>query len=225
MEIKIMKNIMEANDRIAAENRALFRDKGMMAINVMASPGSGKTSVIIQVIKSLGAEIDIGVIEGDIATNIDAETIGRLGIPVYQINTGGGCHLDANMIRTAVQNLTLKKRSLLLIENVGNLVCPSTFDLGEEFKLVIASVPEGHDKPYKYTSMFMAADVIVLNKKDLMPYIDFDKDSFYKGVRAINLKAPVFEISCRTGEGVQSFISWLRERVQEGGRNLSLKCH
>jgi hydrogenase nickel incorporation protein HypB len=216
MEIKIMKNIMEANDRIAAENRALFRDKGMMAINVMASPGSGKTSVIIQVIKSLGAEIDIGVIEGDIATNIDAETIGRLGIPVYQINTGGGCHLDANMIRMAVQNFTLKKRSLLLIENVGNLVCPSTFDLGEEFKLVIASVPEGHDKPYKYTSMFMAADVIVLNKKDLMPYIDFDKDSFYEGVRAVNQKTPVFEISCRTGEGVQTFISWLRERVQEG---------
>lgn len=216
MEIKIMKNIMEANDRLAAENRALFRDKGMMAINVMASPGSGKTSVIIQVIKSLGAEIDIGVIEGDIATNIDAETIGRLGIPVYQINTGGGCHLDANMIRMAVQNFTLKKRSLLLIENVGNLVCPSTFDLGEEFKLVIASVPEGHDKPYKYTSMFMAADVIVLNKKDLMPYIDFDKDSFYEGVRAVNQKTPVFEISCRTGEGVQTFISWLRERVQEG---------
>jgi len=216
MEIKIMKNIMEANDRLAAENRALFRDRGMTAVNVMASPGSGKTSVIIQVIKSLGAEIDIGVIEGDIATNIDAETIGRLGIPVYQINTGGGCHLDANMIRMAVQNFTLKKRSLLLIENVGNLVCPSTFDLGEEYKLVIASVPEGHDKPYKYTSMFMAADVIILNKKDLMPYIDFDKDSFYKGVRAVNQKTHVFEISCRTGEGVQTFISWLRERVQEG---------
>ena len=128
MEIKIMKNIMEANDRLAAENRVLFRDRGITAINVMASPGSGKTSVIIQVIKSLGAGIDIGVIEGDIATNIDAETIGRLGIPVYQINTGGGCHLDANMIRIAIQNFTLRKRSLLLIENVGNLVCPSTFN-------------------------------------------------------------------------------------------------
>ena len=223
MEIKIMKNIMEANDRLAAENRVLFRDRGMTAINVMASPGSGKTSVIIQVIKSLGAGIDIGVIEGDIAANIDAETIGRLGIPVYQINTGGGCHLDANMIRKAIQNFPLKKRSLLLIENVGNLVCPSIFDLGEEFKLVIASVPEGHDKPYKYTSMFMAADVIVLNKKDLMPYIDFDKNSFYKGIRAINQKAPVFEISCRTGEGVQSFLSWLREGYRKGF-NKPLEC-
>jgi hydrogenase nickel incorporation protein HypB len=215
MKIKIMKNIMEANDKIAEENRALFLKREITAVNVMASPGSGKTSVILQIIKTLGAETGIGVIEGDIASSIDAETINRLGIPVCQINTGGGCHLDANMIRAAVKDLVLKKGSLLFIENVGNLVCPSTFDLGEAFKLVIASVPEGHDKPYKYTSMFMAADVILLNKKDLMPYIDFDRDSFYKGVRAVNQKAPVFEISCRTGEGVQDFIAWIRKQVQE----------
>jgi hydrogenase nickel incorporation protein HypB len=215
MEIKIMKNIMEANDKIAEENRAMFRERGITAINVMASPGSGKTSVILQIIKALGPELGVGVIEGDIASSIDAETIDRLGIPVCQINTGGGCHLDANMIKSATKDLTLKKKSILLIENVGNLVCPSTFDLGEAFKLVIASVPEGHDKPYKYTPMFMAADVIVLNKKDLMPYIDFDKDSFTKGVKAVNQRAPVFEISCRTGEGVQSFNQWLKERVQE----------
>jgi hydrogenase nickel incorporation protein HypB len=213
MEIKIMKNIMEANDKIAEENRVLFLKREIIAINVMASPGSGKTSVILQIIKSLGAEKGIGVIEGDIASSIDADTINRHGIPVCQINTGGGCHLDANMIRAAVKDLALKKGSLLFIENVGNLVCPSTFDLGEAVKLVIASVPEGHDKPYKYTSMFMTADVIVLNKKDLMPYIDFDRDSFYKGVRAVNQKAPVFEISCRTGEGVQDFINWIRERA------------
>jgi hydrogenase nickel incorporation protein HypB len=215
MEIKIMKNIMEANDNIAEENRAMFRQRGITAINVMASPGSGKTSVILQIIKALGSELGIGVIEGDIASTIDAETIDRLGIPVCQINTGGGCHLDANMIKLAAKDLTLIKKSILLIENVGNLVCPSTFDLGEAFKLVIASAPEGHDKPYKYTSMFMAADVIVLNKKDLMPYIDFDKDSFYKGVKAVNQLAPVFEVSCRTGEGVQAFIQWLREQVRE----------
>lgn len=215
MEIKVMKNIMEANDKIAEENRSLFRKREIIAINVMASPGSGKTSLILQIIKSLGIEIGIGVIEGDIASNIDAETINKLGIPVCQINTGGGCHLDANMIREAVKNLTLKQKSLLFIENVGNLVCPSTFDLGEAFKLVIASVPEGHDKPYKYTSMFMAADVIILNKKDLMPYIDFDRNSFYKGVQAVNQKAPIFEISCRTGEGVDAFINWIRKRTQE----------
>lgn len=213
MEIKIMKNIMEANDKLADENRALFRERKITAVNVMASPGSGKTSVILQIIKAFGAEIGVGVIEGDIASNIDAETIDKLGIPVCQINTGGGCHLDANMIKAAVQDMKLKTPSFLLIENVGNLVCPSTFDLGEAFKLVIASVPEGHDKPFKYTSMFMAADVIVLNKKDLMPYIDFDRDSFYKGVRAVNQNAPVFEISCRTGEGVQDFLKWLRAKA------------
>lgn len=213
MEIKIMKNIMEANDKLANENRELFRKQGITAINVMASPGSGKTSVILQIIKALGKEIGIGVIEGDIASSIDADTIDKLGIPVCQINTGGGCHLDANMIKAVMQNLALKNPSLLLIENVGNLVCPSTFDLGEALKLVIASVPEGHDKPYKYTSMFMTADVILLNKSDLMPYIDFDKESFYKGVRAVNQKAPVFELSCRTGEGVQEFMRFLRENA------------
>jgi len=209
-----MKNIMEANDRIAELNRAMFKDRGVVPINVMASPGSGKTSVILQIIKALGTEIGIGVIEGDIASSIDAETIDKLGIPVRQINTGGGCHLDATMIKTVAQDLKLKEPSLLLIENVGNLVCPSTFDLGETVKLVIASVPEGHDKPYKYTPMFMAANVIILNKSDLMPYIDFNKDIFYDGVRAVNQKAPVFEISCRTGDGVREFISWLRERAR-----------
>jgi hydrogenase nickel incorporation protein HypB len=214
MEIKIMKNIMEANDKLADENRTLFQKQGITAINVMASPGSGKTSVILQIIKALGTEIGIGVIEGDIASSIDADTIDKLGIPVCQINTGGGCHLDANMIKAVMQDLTLKNPSLLLIENVGNLVCPSTFDLGEALKLVIASVPEGHDKPYKYTSMFMTADVIILNKADLMPYIDFDKESFYKGVRAVNQNAPVFELSCRTGEGIQEFMRWLREKAK-----------
>ncbi|MFA5072540.1 MAG: hydrogenase nickel incorporation protein HypB [Nitrospirota bacterium] len=215
MKITIMKNIMEANDKLADENRVLFKEKGITAVNVMASPGSGKTSVILKIITSLGAETGAAVIEGDIASNIDAETIDKLGIPVSQINTGGGCHLDANMIKTVMADMQVKKGAVLLIENVGNLVCPSTFDLGEYLKLVIASVPEGHDKPYKYTSMFMAADVIILNKIDLMPYIDFDRDSFYKGVRAVNPAAPIFELSCRTGEGIDIFISWLRKRVQE----------
>jgi hydrogenase nickel incorporation protein HypB len=212
MEIKIMKNILDANDRLAAENRAYFTKRKITAVNVMASPGSGKTSIILKVIEGLGKEIGISVIEGDIASSIDADTIDRLGIPVVQINTGGGCHLDANMIQAAVNDMTIKDGSLLFIENVGNLVCPSAFDLGENFKLVIASVPEGHDKPFKYTSMFELADVIILNKTDLMPYIDFDKESFYKGIRALNTKAPVFEISCRTGYGVKEFLKWLKEQ-------------
>jgi hydrogenase nickel incorporation protein HypB len=132
-----------------------------------------------------------------------------------QINTGGGCHLDANMIQTAANAMKIMEGSLLFIENVGNLVCPSAFDLGENMKMVIASVPEGHDKPYKYTSMFEAADVIILNKTDLMPYIDFDKESFFKGIKALNTKAPIFEISCRTGDGIKEFLVWLREQTQK----------
>lgn len=209
MEIKVMKNIMDINNKIADENRAFFSKNGITAINVMASPGAGKTSVIIRLIESLGKETKFGVIEGDIASSIDALKIERLGIPVVQINTGGGCHLDANMIRSVVAENKAFENSLLFIENVGNLVCPSSFDLGENIKMVIASVPEGHDKPYKYTSMFEAADIIVLNKTDLIPYIEFESEIFYKGVEAINRKAEIFEISCRTGKGVDK----LAERI------------
>ncbi|MCX7922830.1 MAG: hydrogenase nickel incorporation protein HypB [Clostridia bacterium] len=211
MEIKVMKNILYANQKLAEENRALFNDKKITSINVMASPGAGKTSVILKTMEALRGEVGVAVIEGDIASSIDAEKIDSLGIPVVQINTGGGCHLDANMIKEAVGDLRVKDGSVLFIENVGNLVCPSSFDLGEGIKMVIASVPEGHDKPYKYTSMFEAADAIILNKVDLMPYIDFDRDSFYKGIKALNEKAPVFEISCRTGEGIDEFVKWLKD--------------
>ena len=210
MEIKVFRDIMGANSQLAEENRKLFKDGKITAVNVMASPGAGKTSIILKVIDALKGEKGVGVIEGDIASSIDAEKIEKLGIPVVQINTGGGCHLDANMIKVVMEDFKLKDGSILFIENVGNLVCPSAFDLGETLKLVIASVPEGHDKPYKYTSMFEAADVIILNKVDLAPYIDFDMDSFYKGVRALNEKAPVFEVSCKTGEGFDEFLKWLK---------------
>lgn len=213
MEIKIMKNIMHANQKLADENRSFFKTKKITAVNVMASPGAGKTSVITRVIETLNGSVGVGVIEGDIASSIDAEKIDKLGIPVVQINTGGGCHLDANMIKTSIDDLRLGVNSILFIENVGNLVCPSSFDLGEGIKLVIASVPEGHDKPYKYTSMFELADVIILNKVDLMPYIDFDRNSFYEGIKALNEKVLVFEISCRTGEGIDEFVSWLKAQV------------
>jgi hydrogenase nickel incorporation protein HypB len=209
MEIKVLKNIMHANQQIAQDNRKEFSQKHITVINVMASPGAGKTSTILKVIDALKDKISIGVIEGDIASSIDAEKVDALGIPVIQINTGGGCHLDANMIKTVMPELKVEDNSIVFIENVGNLVCPSTFDLGESIKMVIASVPEGHDKPFKYTSMFEAADVIVLNKTDLMPYIDFDKDMFYKGVRALSRKAAVIEVSCRTGEGVDLLVDWI----------------
>ncbi len=214
MEIKVMKNIMTTNEKLAQANRDFFEGKGITAVNIMASPGAGKTSLILKVIEELREDTAIHVIEGDIASSIDAEKIQKAGIPVIQINTGGGCHLDASMIKSAVEDLGIQDRSLLFIENVGNLVCPSAFDLGEAIRLVIASVPEGHDKPYKYLSMFEGADVIVLNKMDLKEYIDFDLELFYKGIRALNGKAPIFEVSCRTGQGTQEFVKWLRNQLK-----------
>lgn len=211
MEVKVMKNIMHANDRLAEENRKYFAEKRIKAVNIMASPGSGKTSIILSLIGAFGDRANVAVVEGDIASSIDAEKIDKLGNPVIQINTGGGCHLDANMIKAACESLNLKNETILFIENVGNLVCPSSFDLGEGIKMVIASVPEGHDKPYKYTSMFELSDVIVLNKTDLMPYIDFDRDSFYSGVRALNEKAEIIEVSCKTGEGIDKLAQWMLE--------------
>lgn len=214
MQVKVMENIMSSNEKLAAENRAYFRQHQICAVNVMASPGSGKTSVIMKLLENLAQRIPFSVVEGDIASSIDAEKIEALGIPVLQINTGGGCHLDANMIKTAVTELQPADHSVLFIENVGNLVCPSAFDLGESLRMVIASVPEGHDKPYKYVSMFESADVIVLNKVDLMPYIDFDRDSFLRGIRALNSRASVFEVSCRTGTGITELTEWLSNLVK-----------
>ena len=209
MEIKVLKNVMFANEKLAYENRNFFGKMNITAVNIMASPGAGKTSLILKIIENLSNNLNISVVEGDISSCIDAEKIEKMGIPVIQINTGGGCHLDANMIKLAMNDMEIKKDSIFLIENVGNLVCPSVFDLGETVKLLIASVPEGHDKPFKYTSMFEAADAIVLSKTDLLPYIDFDKESFYRGVRALNENAPIFEISCREGTGIENFLVWL----------------
>ncbi len=213
MKIMIMKNVMSANQQIADKNREEFDKKQIKTFNVMASPGSGKTSVITNLIKLLRDKFSIYVIEGDIASSIDAEKIEAMNIPVIQINTGGECHLDANVIKSAVANLEVKEKSIVFIENVGNLICPAEFDLGESFKMVIASVPEGDDKPYKYISMFQKADLVVLNKTDIMPYIDFKKDNFIKGVRALNKKAPIFEISCVTGDGLKELSDWILKSI------------
>jgi hydrogenase nickel incorporation protein HypB len=213
MEIKVMKNIMHANQSLADANRLFFKKKGVTAVNIMASPGAGKTTMIISLIEKLREKRPIMVIEGDIASSIDAEKIEKLGIKAVQINTGGGCHLDANMINTVIDVSIMEDKTLLFIENVGNLVCPSSFDLGETMKLVIASVPEGHDKPYKYIDMFAAADAIVLTKTDLLPYIDFDMNSFVKGIKAVNPTARIFNLSCKTGEGLDVFAEFINLNV------------
>lgn len=207
--IKMMQKIMRNNNEIASENNTYFHEHGLRVINVMASPGAGKTSVILGLIEILREKMNVAVIEGDTASSIDAEKVSAVGIPVVQIDSGGRCHLDAQIIREAAEDLAAHD-GILFIENIGNLICPSTFNLGEDLKLVIASVPEGHDKPYKYLAMFEAADIIVLNKIDLKPYIDFDEDSFRAGIEAINTKkAPLFTVSCTTKSGIAELAQYL----------------
>jgi hydrogenase nickel incorporation protein HypB len=208
-KIPVLENILSANERLAAENARVFSGTGVLAVNVMASPGAGKTSLIVQTINTLGDRTRIGVIEGDIASRVDADTIEALGIPVVQINTGGTCHLDANMVQGALHQLPLDDLDLLFIENVGNLICPTDFALGEALKVMVASIPEGDDKPYKYPAMFAAVDTIVINKIDLLPYVDFDLEGFRKLVTGLNTDVQVFEVSCKTGEGVKAWADWL----------------
>jgi hydrogenase nickel incorporation protein HypB len=179
------------------------------AINVMASPGAGKTSLILQSIAALQGRLRVGVIEGDVAGRVDADKVAETGTPVVQINTGGGCHLDAPQVQSALLQLPLDEIDLLFVENVGNLICPTGFALGEHVNMMIANVPEGHDKPIKYPGMFAAVDVLVLNKIDLLPYLDFDLDAFSTAVRALNPDAPLFQVSCKTGEGIEAWADWL----------------
>jgi len=214
MEIDIYRNIMDQNDLIARSNMEFFEGNRVLAVNVMASPGAGKTSIILNTIERLKEYMNFYVIEGDIASRIDADLLESRGIPVVQINTGGSCHLDANMVKNVLGNFSFNG-GILFIENVGNLVCPANFQLGEHIKLVILSVPEGHDKPFKYPSMFLKADAVILNKIDLISAIDFDRKRFYEGVYSVNPYAPVFEISCRTGEGIGEWMKWLKERYLE----------
>jgi hydrogenase nickel incorporation protein HypB len=213
MKIPVVKEILSANDQVAAENRAVFDAAGVFALNLMASPGAGKTSVILATADQLPEEVRPAVIEGDLASTIDADTIAARGIPVVQINTGGNCHLDAPMIRTALPNLPLDETHLLFIENVGNLVCPANFALGADLAVVVASVPEGHDKPYKYPAMFASADAVLLNKADLLEVFEFDVDYFQRGLEMLNPGVPLFIVSCRTGDGVKDWVAWLLDRI------------
>lgn len=212
MKVPVVTEILKANDTVAAENRAAFDAAGVRVVNVMASPGAGKTSTILATVARLPG-IRAGVIEGDIASTIDADRIAEEGLPVVQINTGGSCHLDASMIRSALPHLPLPELDLLFIENVGNLICPSSYALGSHLSLVIASVPEGFDKPYKYPGIFSKADVVLLNKSDLVDVFAFDLDAFTNGVRMVNTEAPIFLVSARTGEGMDAWIEWLEARM------------
>ena len=213
--IAVEQRILNANDQIAAENRAALDAAGTLAINVMASPGAGKTSLILATAARLPADVRPAVIEGDLASRIDADTMTAAGIDVVQINTGGSCHLDAPMVRTALPELLAGRPDLLFIENVGNLICTAEFALGSHLNVVVASAPEGHDKPYKYPGMFAAADAVVLNKADVMAVFDFDLPFFQRGLAMVNAHAPLFVVSCRSGEGLDAWVAWLLSQRAE----------
>ncbi len=208
MKIEVVKNILSANEQMAAENKKLLENMGITAVNFMASPGAGKTSLLIRTIEALGPSV--AVIEGDIASTFDAEKVGQTQVPVVQINTGGECHLDASMVRKAIEKLDLNKASYLFIENVGNLVCPAEFQLGEQVRVLVASVPEGDDKPFKYPGMFSTVQAVVLNKIDVLPYVDFNLARFREGVLAVNPDVPVFHVSCKTKEGIDKWVGWVK---------------
>jgi len=218
MDVEVLEGVFDANERIARENESLFREKGVLAVNLMASPGAGKTSLISRTLELLGDRVRTGVIEGDIASSVDAEKIKAYGVPVVQINTGGACHLDAAMIRQALEHIDLQLLDLLIIENVGNLVCPAEFRLGEGLRVMILSVAEGHDKPLKYPLMFSESQVLVVNKIDLLGLGDFDPAELRSTIRRMNPEMRIFEVSCRTGEGLKDWADWLVRRVEEGRR-------
>lgn len=208
--IQVTQNLLANNDEVAKANRRQFLEAGVLAVNLMASPGAGKTSLIVKTMEALEGRAAVGVIEGDIAGSIDTERVLAAGArDAVQINTGGNCHLEAHMIRQALGKLDLARTDIVFIENVGNLVCPTHWALGEGIKLTLLSAAEGHDKAIKYPQIFMAADVIVLNKIDLIELVDFERVYFYESVRALNPHAPIFEVSCRTGAGTHEWADWL----------------
>jgi len=211
-EIEVMQSVYDKNDEVAAKINSLLTQKGIFAINVMGAPGAGKTSSLIQIIKRLDT-ITPYVIEGDIEADFDTKTLLSLGVKAIQINTGGACHLDSPLIGEAVESLNIEK-GVLFIENIGNLVCPAEFQIGEHAKMLISTVTEGSDKPYKYPLAFEKANIIILNKWDLIPYVDFDEEFFMKGVRALNKTAPVFKVSCKNDEGFEEVVLWIKKNMK-----------
>ncbi len=212
--VTIVEKIMDANDRLASINHSLLNQNGIFAINLMASPGAGKTSLILRTIESLASKLQLGVIEGDTApVTIDADKVHAVGIPVVQINTGGDCHLDAVMVNNALQQLPLNKLDLVIVENVGNLICPAAFQLGTHANVLIASTPEGDDKPYKYPQIYRGISALIINKIDLLPYVKFNMDYFRQGVEILNPGLVSFPLSCQTGEGISAWVDWLKKQV------------
>ena len=209
----VVENILSANDRLAEDNRLRLDTSEVYGVNLMASPGAGKTSLIEHTIKGLSGQLSLAVVDGDIATSIDADRAAAAGAEAVQINTGGECHLDAVMLQGALNQLDLARYDLLLVENVGNLVCPAAFQLGTHQNVLIASIPEGDDKPYKYPTMYRGVDALVINKIDLLPYIDFDMEYFQRGVEVLNPGLVTFPISCTTGEGLDSWLDWLQDQL------------
>jgi len=212
--IPVVENILSANDRMAARNRDLLEQAGVYAINIMASPGAGKTSTILKTLEYLNGRLKLGVVEGDLATSIDAEKAAAAGMPAVQINTGGECHLDAAMLADALPTLPLSDIDLVLVENVGNLVCPANFQIGTHLNVLIASIPEGDDKPYKYPGMYRGMQVLIINKIDLLPYVPFNMDYFKRGVEILNPGVVTFAVSSKTGEGMSEWADWLVEQVK-----------
>lgn len=213
-KITIVKNILDANDRIAEENRKQFNKEKIYVLNLMSSPGAGKTLLVEKTIEALQSRYKIGVIEGDIQGSSDAERIARLGTPVVQINTGGACHIDGNMVREALPGLDLTSLALLIVENVGNLVCPAEFKIGENVKVMVLSTPEGSDKPAKYPLMFQQSEAMIINKIDLLPYVDFDMGKARKDALTLNRKLKIFEVSCKTSAGLKDWYNWLSDRIE-----------
>lgn len=215
MEVQVMTNVLEKNDAIANSLKELFEKHNIYVFNLMGSPGAGKTSLLEATLKELSQDYNIAVIEGDLFTSKDAERIHAIGVPVLQINTVGGCHLDAQMIENALQELNLDKLDLIIIENVGNLVCPAEFDIGEHAKVTVLSVTEGEDKPLKYPLIFKEAKAILLNKIDLLPYVPFDMDKALRDIKNLNPSGDVFEVSCLKQDGLANWTNWLRARLEE----------
>jgi hydrogenase nickel incorporation protein HypB len=216
-KIEVIQNILEANETIANRNQKLLNDHKVFCINIMSAPGAGKTSLILKTMKLLKDKLNIGIIEGDVASTVDAEKVQSEAKAVVQINTRNmpeSCSLMAAMIESALKSMPLDDIDLILIENVGNLICPSEFTLGEHKRVVISSVPEGEDKPIKYPLIFVDADAVIVNKIDLLPYVDFDITAFRRSVEGLNPKVEIFQLSCKTGEGVEKWCSWVLEQIR-----------
>ena len=214
-KVPVVEKIMSANERIAAENQARLNEAGVFSLNFMASPGAGKTSLIERTVPALAGAFQVAVVDGDIATSLDADRAAAAGAIAVQINTGGECHLDAVMLQGALEQLDLSEVEILIVENVGNLICPANFALGTHKNVLIASVPEGDDKPYKYPGMYLNVDALVVNKIDLQPYVEFDMERFCRGVQVLNEGLETFPLSCKTGEGLDAWLGWLKRQARQ----------